>query len=287
MMSYNNINKSLLRAISLVTSFTPNDMELSLSDISHKTGIPMTTAHRIVTTLTQGGLLERTTHGDKYRIGPEFYILGSLYLRGTDILSAAEPVTKTLNDLTGEAVAVSILNQDNVILIVKEESKHGFRIATHAGSILVAHASAMGKALLSELAEAEIDSILPEEELKPMTKNTITAKGELKRELKKIRDTGLSFDIEGNYEGLIGIAAVMRDASGRAVAAMSIGLPTFRADEVARDRISTLVKMGTQLISYRLGYRDTVNPVRDIKELYTWWDSSQNIQPVEVMPSVK
>lgn len=235
----------------------------------------MTTAHRIVTTLTQGGLLERTMRGDKYRIGPEFYILGSLYLQGTDLLRATEPVSKTLNDLTGEAVAVSILNQDNVVLVAKEESKHGFRVATHAGSILVAYASAMGKALLSELTEADVDSILPSEELKPMTKNTITIKGELKRELEKIRETGLSFDIEGNYEGLIGIASVVRDATGRAVAAMSIGLPTFRADQAARDRVSTLVKMGAQLISYRLGYHDKAHPVRDLEEIRTWWKQNK------------
>lgn len=265
------VNKSLLKAITIVTSFSPNDMELSLTDLSRKTGVPMTTVHRIVTTLTQGRLLERTMHGDKYRIGPEFYILGSLYLRGTDILSAAEPVTQTLNDLTGEAVAVSILNQDNVILIAKEESKHGFRVATHTGSILVVYASAMGKAFLSELTEADIDSILPSEELKPITKNTITIKSELKRELEKIKETGLSFDIEGNYEGLIGIASVVRDATGRAVAAMSIGLPTFRAEQSARDRVSTLVKMGAQLISYRLGYRDKAHPVRNLEEIRAWW----------------
>jgi len=275
MFNRNKVNKSLVKAISVVTSFTPDDMELSMSDISRKTRLPMTTVYRIVATLTQGGLLERIMKSNKYRIGPEFYILGSLYLRGTDILSAAEPVTKTLNDLTGEAVAVSILNQGNVILVLKEESKHDFRVATHAGSILVAYASAMGKVLLSELTEAEVDSILPNEELKPMTKNTVATKSELKRELEQLRKTGLSLDMEGNYEGLIGIASVVRDSNGRAVAAMSIGLPTFRVDQAITDRVSTLVKMGTQLISYRLGYRNTVNPVYDIEEIRSWWERKQ------------
>ena len=269
------VNKSLLRAISIATSFSPNDLELSLTDLSRKTGIPMTTVNRIVKTLIQGRLLERNIQSNKYRIGPEFYILGSLYLRGTDILSAAEPVTQTLNDLTGEAVAVSILNQDNVVLIVKEESRHGFRVATHVGSILVGHASAMGKALLSELTKAEIDKILPEEKLKPMTKNTITTKDELIKELEQIRRTGISVDMEGNYEGLIGIASVVRDENGRAVAAMSIGFSAFRVSQAQREQIVMLVRMGASLISYRLGYRDKAHPVRDLKDIRLWWEQNR------------
>ncbi len=269
------VNKSLLRAISIATSFSPNDLELSLTDLSRKTGIPMTTVNRIVKTLIQGRLLERKIRSDKYRIGPEFYILGSLYLRGTDILNAAEPVTQTLNELTGEAVAVSILNQDNVVLVVKEESKHGFRVATHVGSILVGHASAMGKALLSELTEPEIDSILPEEKLEPMTKNTVTTKTELKKEFEQIRRTGISFDMEGNYEGLIGIASVVRDENGKAVAAMSIGLPAFRANQAQREQIVMLVRMGVSLVSYRLGYHDKAHPVRDLEEIRTWWSQNE------------
>ena len=269
------VNKSLLRAISIATSFSPNDLELSLTDLSRKTGIPMTTVNRIVKTLIQGRLLERNIQSNKYRIGPEFYILGSLYLRGTDILSAAEPVTQTLNDLTGEAVAVSILNQDNVVLIVKEESRHGFRVATHVGSILVGHASAMGKALLSELTKAEIDNILPEEKLKPMTKNTITTKNELIKELEQIRRTGISVDMEGNYEGLIGIASVVRDENGRAVAAMSIGFSAFRVSQAQREQIVMLVRMGASLISYRLGYRDKAHPVRDLKDIRLWWEQNR------------
>lgn len=265
------VNKSLLRAISIVTSFTPNDVELSLSEISRKTGIPLTTVHRIVTTLAQGGLLEQAMHNNKYRIGPEFYILGNLYLRRTDMLSAAEPVIKELSSLTGETSAVAVPHECNVVLILKEEAKLPFRIVNHVGSILVAYTSAMGKALLSELSEAEIDRIIPEERLNPMTKNTIPTKTELKKDLEQIRKTGISFDIEGNFDGVVGIASVIRDASGKAVAAMTIGLAAFRAGEAYRSRIATLVKMGASLISYRLGYHDADIEARDIEELIAWW----------------
>lgn len=269
------VNKSLLRAISVMRSFTPTEVELGLSDIARKTGLPTTTVHRILTTMTQGGLLERSMRGEKYRIGPEFYILGSLYLRRSDIVSASEPVIKALNDLTDEAVAISALYQNNVVVILKEESKHPFRIVNHAGSILVAHASAMGKALLSELSREEFDQVIPEEKLQRITKNTITTKTELMKQLENIRETGISFDFEGNYEGVVGIASIIRNAIGNTVAAMSIGLPAFRANEVTCNLVSALVKMSTQLISYRLGYRDKAHPVRDLKEIRLWWEQNR------------
>lgn len=259
----------------MIRSFTPDEVELGPSEIAHKSRIPLTTVHRILATLTRDGLLEQNEKTRKYRIGLEFYILGSLYLRRTDILSAAEPVIKALSSLTGETSAVAVPHQLNVVLVLKEEAKLPFRIVNHVGSILVAYASAMGKALLSELNEAEIDKIITEERLQPMTKNTIATKTELKRELEQIRKTGISFDIEGNFDGVVGIASVIRDASGKAVAAMTIGLAAFRAGEAYRNRIATLVKMGASLISYRFGYQDTVNPVRDIQEICSWWEQNQ------------
>ena len=274
-MKDSNINKSLLKAIAVMKSFTPDELELGTVDIARKIGIPLTTTHRILATMTRGGLLEQNAKNGKYMIGPAFYALGSLYLGTTDIFKVAEPVTKALNDLTGEAVAIAILYQGNVVLIMKEESKHDFRVVTHVGSILTAYASAMGKALLSELTETEIDRIIPEERLPPRTKKTIATKTELKLELEQIRKTGIAFDIEGNYEGVVGIASVIRDRSGKAVAAMSIPVPPFRTDQATRELIAKLVRLGTSLISYRLGYQDTVNPVRDIQEIRFWWKQKQ------------
>jgi len=271
----NNLNKSLLRAISVMKSFTPNELELGTVDISRKVGIPLTTAHRMLATLTRGGLLEQSARTGKYMIGPAFYALGSLYLSTTDIFRAAEPVSKALNALTGESVAIAILYQGNVVLVTKEESKYDFRVATHVGSILIAYASAMGKALLSELPEAEIDRLIPEERLPPKTKKTIATRTELKLELAQIRKTGIALDIEGNYEGVVGIASVIRDASGRAVAAMSIPVPVFRANQATRQLIARLVRLGTSLISYRLGYEDTHNPVRDLQEIHSWWEQER------------
>ena len=71
-------------------SFTPDELELGSVEVSRKVGIPKTTSHRILVTLTEGELLEQNVKTGKYKIGPVLYVLGSLYLSMTDILISAK-----------------------------------------------------------------------------------------------------------------------------------------------------------------------------------------------------
>ena len=132
----------------------------------------------------------------------------------------------------------------------------------------------MGKAFLSQLSELELESLYPNEELKPLTKKTIPTKTELKEDLKRVRSNGFSVDREGNTEELSGVGCVIRDATGKVVAAMSIGVPAHTFTEERRLQLGTLNSMGADLISYRLGYLDPRNPVRSLEEILAWWEKS-------------
>ena len=274
-MESNDSPRYILRVMAVLKSFTPDVLELRATEISRKVGIPMTTTHRMLSILTKGGLLERNVETGKYAIGPGLYAIGSLYLNTTDVVKAAEPATKTLNELTGEAINVGILDKGNIVYISREETKHAFRFAYRVGTVLPAYASAMGKALLAELTEAEIDSLYPEEKLRPLTKKTITSKTELKLELEKIRKTGISTSKEGSWDGVEGTGSVIRNAAGKAVAAASIAVPVFRMNQAKRKQLATLIKLGTSLISYRLGYQDTDNDIHDVQQLRSWWEHNQ------------
>ena len=232
--------------------------------------------HRILSTLIRAELLSRKNHTGKYRIGPALYTMGSLYLVTIDILSAAEPITELLNELSGEAIKLSVFDRGNVIVVKKEESRYAFRYHHAVGSILPAYASAMGKAFLSELSETELESVYPGEFLKPLTKKTIISKAQLKEELKQARSSGFAVDIEGNTEGLSGVGCVIRDATVKVVAAMSIGVPAHTFNEERKRQLATLNKMGASLISYRLGYQDERNTARSLEDIRTWWESSQS-----------
>ena len=277
---------SLLKAVSILQCFSYDEPELGISDIVRKVEMPRTTVHRILSTLLRTGLLTRQNNIGKYRIGPALYTMGSLYLVTTDILTATEPVTKLLNELTGEYVILSVFDRGNIVVIKKEESRHGFRYHHTVGTILPAYASAMGKAFLSELSESELDSLYPNENFKLLTSKTIATKAQLKKELEQIRTTGVSYDFEGNTEGLSCVGCVIRDATRKAVAAMSMGGPSHTFTEERKQQLGKLNKMGASLISYRLGYQDTENKVRSLEDIAARWESSRNIQSVEMMSDI-
>jgi len=279
-----------LRVVSVLNCFSLEQLELSAAEISQKTRIPMTTTYRILAGLTEGRLLERNTDSGKYRIGTDLYFLGSLYLSNQDVLKAAEPVVKTLNELTNESVFVGIFDRGNIVHLMKEESKHAFRFGHTIGTIVPAYAMAMGKAFLSEMTEAEIDNFYPNENLKPLTKKTLKTKTELKLELEQVRKTGIGINKEESYEGVWAIAALLRQADGKPVAALSFGVPVFRINGDTVNRLATLIRMGASFISYRLGYQDRENPVRDIEDIRSWWSkklsvsaSQENIAPSEAL----
>jgi len=267
---------SLLKAVKVLQAFSLQEPELGTSEIARKVSLPRPTVYRIMSTLVQAHLLDWNIRKKKYRIGPELYMIGNLFIETTDILGAAEPVTKILNELSEEAVSVSIFERGNVVLIMKEEARYEFRFARPIGTILPAHTSSMGKAFLSDLADAEVDSLYPDDSLVPRTNKSIKTKSKLKAELLKIRESGISFDEEGSYDGVVGISSLIRDSSGDVLAAMGISVPVFRINEASRNRLATLIKMACSLVSYRLGYQDPRGPIRSLQEISSWWHRNRN-----------
>ena len=268
------------RAALVLKSFTPEELELSAADVSRKVQIPTTTAHRMLAALTKSGLLERNAETRKYTIGPEMFVLGNLYLQKMDLFQAAQPVVKTLNELTKESINVAILDKGNCIWVIREDSHHGLIDNIHVGSNFLAYCPALGRALLSELTETGIDSLYPEEKLQQITNKTISTKTELKLRLKQVRESGISFDSESTIEGVVAFASLIRRADGIAVAALGIALPKNRMNPKKHELFTSLIKMSASLTSYRLGYKDMVNPVSSIEEIRSWWTQNTLNMPI-------
>ena len=189
-------------------------------------------------------------------------------------MQVAEPITQTLNELTSETILMGIFDNGVVVITLKEESRNAFRYARHVGSTLPAYASAMGKAFLSEMSEQELDILYPEETLKPIAPKTITTKSELKRSLEQIRKNGVSYTREEGYTGDEAVAWLIRDATNKAVAAMTIAVPLNMGEE-RHVWLTGLVKLGCSLISYKLGYQDSDVTVRDISEIRSWAEQNE------------
>jgi DNA-binding IclR family transcriptional regulator len=198
------------------------------------------------------------------------YMLGSIYIENNPLYKAAIPVTKNVNELSGEVVTVVLLDTvGDVVVLIREERKIGFRWSTH--STYPAYASAGGKLLLSNLRDEEIDKLYPDEKLRKLTNNTISSKRELKQVLRNLKGKDLSFSREEYLEGIEAVASPIRNSSGEMVAALAIAMPVLGESKIDKLRLGDLVKLGASLISYRLGNFNGHQGVRDVDEMINLW----------------
>ena len=264
--------KSLDKAIAVLKCFTPEKPELKTSEVASKVGMHRVTAHRLLETLSKANLLHKDNNRRVYTIGPELYVLGSIYIENNDIYKSANPVVKKINELTGEVVAINVPDsRGGIMLLMREERQTGFRWAAHVSSIFPAYASAGGKSLLSELSEEEIDNLYPEEKLRQLTAKTISNKTRLKHELKEIRKTGLAHASEEYIDGIESVGSVIRDATGKAAASLVISVPIIGESKITKMQLDKLVKLGASLISYRLGNMRGDMIVKNINEMVDLW----------------
>jgi DNA-binding IclR family transcriptional regulator len=265
--------KSLRRALSVIKAFSVDNLEMTCAEVARKLGVSSITAYRILTAFKKEGLLEQNPDNKKYHIGAELYIKGSLFLRATNLSDAARPILKEMNNLTEEVVNLSIYDPEEgyVTHILREESKHRLRLAGYVGFTAPAYVLAVGKSFLSELDEAELDRLYPDEDLQKITPKTVATKTELKRELEQIRKTGVAINSEQAWEGEEAYSAIIREPGGNAVATLGIAVPKIRIDSKKREKLVSFVKLGAGLISYRIGYHDPSNTIHDIDELRNWW----------------
>jgi DNA-binding IclR family transcriptional regulator len=218
--------KSVLeRVFALLDCFTAEEPALTLAQMSARTGIPRSTVHRLANTLVEQRLLERTDSG--FRLGLRQFELGELVEDRRKLRDASLPAIQELFEQTHETVHLGVLDGLDVLYFVKVVGYHAFPLPTRSGGRWPMHSSALGKAMLAYAPPATIDAVLASG-LKRLTRHTITQPERLRAQLDAVRDTGTAFEYEESVLGNSCVAAPILDASGQALAAVSVSGPTVR-----------------------------------------------------------
>jgi IclR family acetate operon transcriptional repressor len=212
-------NSVLGRAMTLLTAFRPDDAELSLAELSRRTGLAKSTALRLLKQLTAWELVERTPAG--MRLGMRLFELGSLVPRQRGLRETAAPFLADLFEATHETVHLAILDGVEVVYVQKLESKSGPTVPSRVGGRLPAHCTGVGKALLAHAPQEAVDAVLAAG-LGRRAPRTVVAPGLLRQELADIRTRGVALEHEESTVGITCVAAPVLDAQGTAVAAVSI-----------------------------------------------------------------
>jgi DNA-binding IclR family transcriptional regulator len=204
--------------------------------------------------LEQHRLVDKNPDTGRYRLGLRLFEFGSKALTALDLRGRARPYLDQLQREFGETVFFCILDDGQVFYVEKVESQSSVRTACTVGSRAPAYCTAVGKAMMSELSEAEVNGIVRRWGLAPVTKNTITSATALRAELKAVRSRGYAIDDEEKEEGLRCVSAVVRGHSGKLFAAMSVSGPAFRMTKERIPEIGQAVMRAADKLSTELGY---------------------------------
>jgi IclR family transcriptional regulator, acetate operon repressor len=213
------VNSVLGRTMALLTAFRSGEEELTLAELARRAGIPKPTAHRLLAELATWNVVERTPGG--HRLGMRLFELGQLAPRQRGLREAAAPFLADLFEATHETVHLAVPDGVDVVYVQKLPGRHGPRIDSRIGGRMPAYCTGVGKALLAFGPPERLAEVLAAG-LVRRTPRTVVAPGLLRQELDRVRACGVAEEHEESTVGIACTAALVMDASGRAVAAISI-----------------------------------------------------------------
>lgn len=214
------------RALSLLDAYAPGRRRLSLTQLAAHAQLPLSTAHRLVGELVAWGGLERQTDGT-YGIGIRLWEIGALAARGADLREVAVPYLQDLYEATRENVQLAVLDGTDAVYLERISGPGSVHVVTRVGSRLPLHATAVGQVLLAYAPDDVRDRVLTGR-LRQWTQRTLTDPAALRRALAEVRRSGVAV-CRGQIELVSqSVAAPVRDADARVVAAVSVVIPVER-----------------------------------------------------------
>ena len=241
------------RMFSLMDVLASREEAISLKEISEKTGLHPSTAHRILNDLATGRFVDRP-HPGTYRLGMRLLELGNMVKSRLNVRDAALIPMRDLHKLIQQTVNLSLRQGDEIIYIERAYSERsGMQVVRAIGGRAPLHLTSVGKLFLAADDAQRVRAYAMRTGLNGQTKNSLTQLSSLEHELNKVRLNGFALDNEELELGVRCMAAGIYDDQEKLVAGLSISAPAGRLDE------SWLIKLQAtaQDISLTLGNHRT------------------------------
>jgi DNA-binding IclR family transcriptional regulator len=241
--------KSVTAALDVLDCFA-DDVELGVSDIARRLGVAKSTAHRLLTSLRSRGLAERNPETGQYRLGVHLFELGQLAQERMRLRQAALPMMEELRHTSRSTVHLAIPGGADILYVERLETLRALQLMSSVPRRQPAHATSSGKAIAAydpELAQRRRVAGFPQ-----LTPATIQTAAEWDRALALVRRRGVAVSVGEARAGLFSVAAPVLDASGRAIAAISLVAP---GEDIHNDlgRPARLVAVAARKLSQTLG----------------------------------
>jgi IclR family transcriptional regulator, pca regulon regulatory protein len=212
--------QSLERGLAVLQVFSKENPRLTLSDVARLTGVTRATARRILLTLQHLGYVR--ADGRLFSLTPRVLSLGFGYLSSLNLWDVAQPFMEELVEQTHESCSAATLDLPDIVYVARVPTRRIMTISLGIGSRLPAHATSMGRVLLADLPDDELDAYLATGPFTAHTERTTVDPDELRTAVHRVREQGWSLVDQELEMGLRSISAPIRGADGRTVAAVNL-----------------------------------------------------------------
>lgn len=250
------------KLLALLDAYSHEHVAYSLSELARRTGLPIATAHRLISELASWGALERG-EDSRYRIGLRLVELAALCPRGYGLRDVALPFMEDLYEATHQNVQLAVRDGLDGVYIERIAGRHAVPVLTRVGAHWPLHATGVGLVLLAH-APADIQEAVLAAPLATFTRFTISDPAELRRVLAEVRRTGFALSDRQITDDAFSVAAPVMAAGpdgarpdgarpdGDCVASLSIVVPV---SDPHRMSWAPAVRAAAKGISRQLGGR--------------------------------
>lgn len=245
--------QSVDRAARILHELGSGSPTLGVTEIGARLDLAKPTVHGLLRTLEQSGLVSQDVATGRYSLGPRVLQLGNAYLAGSELRSRSMLRAGSLARQVNEAVWVSVLVDDAVMVVHHEFRPDDAVQILEVGATIPWHACALGQAIVAAMPAAEVDALVAAP-LRALTGRTRTAPDAVRKALAVVADKGFAVENQEANVGDGGIAAAIFDHGGRAVGSMGVVGPAERLlQRQAKARLSRAVLETARAVSRDLG----------------------------------
>jgi DNA-binding IclR family transcriptional regulator len=248
-------NRSLERALSIVTAFNIEKRSMSLAQLSDLLNLSKATVSRLCSTLVEYGFLRQDHELKQYSLGVRLFELGTIVADSLSLSKIASPYLAQLERKVRRAVFLGIIDDGELLYVAKREDLNGpITFTSHVGTRRVPYWGMVGTVIMAYLPQTELDRLLEKQQFGLFTKKSFTSKEELNEFLQDVREQGFAVDEGRVIEGVGGVAAPIRDFTGKVVAGLGVG---YILASVSSREFRTITKAVVEMagvISRQAGY---------------------------------
>ncbi len=208
---------------------------LGVTDVADRSGLPKSTAARLLATLAREGAVEQIPGDTLYRLGPRLVTLAAGFSMARSLAALARPTLEHLAASSGEAAGLGVHDGAYVHYIDQVDTPNEVLVRDWTGSRSPLHATSSGQVLLAFRTPAAIEHYL-DVPLERFTPRTPADREAVMARIREIRRQGFAWAIEEFDPGISSVAAPIADGSGEVIAAVHIHGPSYRFPPAGHQR---------------------------------------------------